>query len=259
MQKTEKTGLVLSGGAIRGIAHLGVLKFLQEAEIEPDIIAGASAGALVGAFYAAGYTAEESLAFFLKNKPITWRNYARRKPGILVFDRFAQSLAEQFPIDQFSALKKPLFITRTNLETGNGEIVNEGPLIKNLLASAAFPLLFAPIEINGVLYSDGGITNNFPIEPLLPLCKKTLGIYVNPLPQKTAAKLKTAFTVAERAFQISVTQTSLPKFRECNIVIIPKRLEEYSLINTRRIKEIFQIGYQAAFQERSALEKLFTK
>jgi NTE family protein len=138
MQKKVKTGLVLSGGAIRGIAHLGVLKFLQEADMKPDIIAGASAGALVGAFYAAGYSAEESLAFFLKNKPITWRNYARRKPGILVFDRFAQSLAEQFPDDQFSALKKPLFITRTNLETGLGEIVHQGPLIKNLLASAAF-------------------------------------------------------------------------------------------------------------------------
>jgi NTE family protein len=74
-------GLVLSGGGIRGLAHVGVIKALEEEGIYPSYIAGASAGAIVGAFYAAGYSGEEILAFFQKTSLFSLDKYAYEKPG----------------------------------------------------------------------------------------------------------------------------------------------------------------------------------
>ena len=161
-----KTGIVLSGGGIKGMAHLGLIKALQEAGIRFDCIAGSSAGALTGALIAAGYSPEESLEFFKSTPIFSIYYYSTSKPGILDSEKFRPVFEKYFPQDAFDVLQRPLHVTTTNLETGAWEVHHSGELINVLLASASLPPVFAPMLIDGALHADGGIMNNFPVEPL---------------------------------------------------------------------------------------------
>ena len=108
-------GIVLSGGGVRGLAHIGVIKALEENGIYPTYITGASAGAIVGTFYAAGYPCEEILDFFHSTSMFSINNYTYRKPGLLDTDKFYKIFKKYFPEDRFEALKKSLYISATDI------------------------------------------------------------------------------------------------------------------------------------------------
>ena len=138
------TGLVLSGGGIKGMAHLGLVKALREHEVNFDCIAGSSAGALTGALIAAGHSPEESLEFFKSTPLFSIYYYSTSKPGLLDSEKFRPIFEKHFPGDAFEVLQKPLFVTTTNLEKGDWEVHNSGELINVLLASASLPPVFHP-------------------------------------------------------------------------------------------------------------------
>lgn len=252
-QAKSNIGLVLSGGGVRGAAHIGLIKLLEEIDFEPNHIAGTSAGALVGGLYAAGYNSTQIQEFFATAKLFNWKNYAVGKAGLLDPMKYLPILQQYFPEDDFGALQKKLFITRTNLETGALEIISSGKLLLNMLASSALPMVFAPVKIYDTYYADGGIVNNFPTEPLRPLCDVMIGAYVNPLGKKTQAQLHHTFEVVERAFHISISGHSIPKFKDCDLTLVPDELNHYSLVDTRHVSEIVEIGYRAALKCRSDL------
>lgn len=248
-------GLVLSGGGVRGVAHIGVIKALEEHGIRPSFISGASCGAIVGAFYAAGHSWEETLAFFHSVSLFTWGKYAHGKPGMLDADKFRAGFEPFFPEDGFEALKKKLFVVASDIIKGRSRVFQEGPLIRTLLASSAVPGVFSPVEIDDSLYSDGGITNNFPVEPLLASCDRIIGVFVNPLKQVTAHELRTSFAVLERAFSMDRTSHSIRKFDDCDLVISPESLAAFGTFSTQHVDEIFRIGYEAAQRKLEAYEK----
>lgn len=243
---SQPLALILSGGGFRGIAHIGVLKYLEEMGIEPDRISGASAGAIVGALYAAGNSPDEILAFFKSISLFRFSNYAFRKAGFIDPMRFRKLLEDRFPDDDFAQLQKKLYIARTNLNTGQSEIISQGPLIDTVLASAAFPFVFAPVIIDGQKYADGGIANNFPLEPFKYQSYPKLGVYVNPNSDLANDELKSTFDIVERVMNISVSKNSVYKFKKCDLVIVPDKLKYHSLFNTSHIDEIFEMGYKAA-------------
>ena len=112
-------GLVLSGGGVRAAAHIGVIKALEEHGIFPTHISGTSAGAIVGALYAHGYTCDEMMLFF-KNVPILdLKKYAINKPGFFDSEKYYSIFSKYFPIDDFSSLKKHLVITATDILEAN--------------------------------------------------------------------------------------------------------------------------------------------
>src|SRR5690625_4815861 len=164
--------LVLSGGGARGAAHVGVLKAFEEYGISPTHISGTSIGAIVGAMYAKGIHWSEIL-FFLKDTSIfRATRYAFNKPGFLDTEKFYDDLKDFFPEDDFKALEKPLFITATNVLTGKLKFFSKGELIMPIIASASLPGVFTPTEVAGDYYIDGGVLNNFPVEPLKDSCNK---------------------------------------------------------------------------------------
>lgn len=242
-------GLVLSGGGVRGVAHIGVIKALEEHGMRPGYISGASSGAIVGAFYAAGHGWEETLEFFRDISIFSWGNYARGKPGMLDADKFRKGFEKFFPGDRFEALKKKLFVVASDLVKGRSRVFQEGPLIRTLLASSAVPGVFSPVVIDDSLYSDGGITNNFPVEPLLAHCDRIIGVFVNPLKQVTAQELSSSFAVLERAFSMDRTSHSIRKFDDCDLVISPESLAAFGTFSTKHVDEIFRIGYEAALRK----------
>lgn len=240
------TGLVLSGGGIRGVAHIGVIKALEEHNIFPTHISGTSAGAIVGALYAGGVSWEEILNFF-KVIPIFHTNkYARKKPGFIDTEKFYDEFKKYFPEDSFEALPKSLFITATNIIRGKLKIFHEGELIRPVLASATFPGVFSPININDSYYIDGGVLNNFPVEPIKMYCDEIIGSYVNPLKNVTVEDLKHSYNVADRAYKIKSASGSLAKFTDCDLLISPEELSTFGTFDMRAIDTIFDIGYTSA-------------
>ncbi|TDT45311.1 NTE family protein [Maribacter spongiicola] len=243
------TGLVLSGGGIRGVAHIGVIKALEEHGIYATHISGTSAGAVVGALYAGGVKWEDILEFFKVIPIFHAKKFARNKPGFLDTEKFYDEFKKFFPHDSFESLPKELFITATDIIKGELKIFYKGELIKPVLASATFPGVFSPINIDGSFYVDGGVLNNFPIEPLKTSCDKIIGSYVNALKGIKIKDLKHSYNVLERAYKIKSASESIAKFSECELIISPEELCEYATFDMKSIDPIFDIGYNSTIDE----------
>src|SRR5690554_1174894 len=253
-----KIGLVLSGGGARGAAHIGVLKAFEERDVSPTHISGTSVGAIVGALYANGVHWSEILNFLKTTSVFHTKRFAFNKPGFLDTEKFYDDLKVYFPRDNFDSLNKTLFITATNILTGNLKIFSKGQLIKPVIASASFPGVFTPTEINGSYYIDGGILNNFPVEPLKQHCDKIIGVYINSLKKISIKDLNHSYNVADRALKIRAAAESVSKFSEFDLIISPKELGEYSIFGMNSTDAIFELGYSATIKALEKSETVFS-
>ncbi|ADI14307.1 patatin-like phospholipase family protein [Truepera radiovictrix] len=157
----KRVGLILSGGAARGFAHIGLLRVLERAGITVDVIAGTSMGAILGAFYASGHTADD---IYRIAKSVTWRDLIDLSlhNGLLKGLKLHAFLASHLP-ETFGELQTPLVVATTDLESGEEVFIFEGDLITAVRASSCFPGAFEPVTFNGRTLADGGIVNNLPI------------------------------------------------------------------------------------------------
>jgi len=239
-------GLVLSGGGTRGIAHIGVLKALEEYNICPSYIAGTSAGAVVGALYAADYSWQEILDFFKTTEIFSINKYAKNKPGFIDTEKFYDQFKTYFPQDNFDTLQKQLYITATNLLDGTLKIFNTGELIRPILASSAVPGIFAPIKIKTGYYTDGGTLNNFPVDLIKMHCDQVIGVYVNPFENVKMEDFKHAHNVIERVYHIMIAGETFQKFQDCDVLIRPDHMVNFGMFSLKNIDTIFNLGYIAA-------------
>lgn len=249
MKRNKKIGLVLSGGGIRGAAHIGLLKVLEENDIKPDVISGASAGALVGALYANGYSVNSMMDFFRNSPLFKISFYAKHKPGLLDTEKYQHYFMQYFPKNSFKNLKKELYVTVTNLEYGRLEYFSAGELIHPLLASSAFPPVFSPVTLNNSLYADGGIMNNFPVEPLLGNCNLIIGSFVNPIEREKKENLNSIRKVLDRVYHLSSYSASQIKFNQCQYVFRPLGIEHIKTFDSKHLDKAFKIGYEHAQKE----------
>lgn len=156
-------GLVLSGGAVRGIAHIGVLEVLEEAGIRPDVVAGTSAGSLVGALYCAGLPLAEIKAEALN---LSWSKIGRvRRPGLGWFDasRMEERLNELIGRRTFAELEIPFAAVSADILTGEMVVLRQGSVARAVRASCSVPGIFTPVEQGERLLVDGGVLNNLPV------------------------------------------------------------------------------------------------
>jgi len=255
MSARAKLGLVLSGGGARGIAHIGVIDALRSNGLEPYAIAGSSSGAIIGALAAAGHSTETMLEFFQKASPFRLSVVTVRKAGILDTAKVVASFREYFPEDSFEALKIRLFLTATDIINARLTIFESGPLIPAILASCSMPLVFTPTEIDGRWYVDGGVINNFPIEPLRGRCDVVVGHYASPLRSVQQSDLSGSLAVSERAFDVAMHATSRPKFHECDVMVRCPELSRYGLFDTKHHREIFEAGRTAALAVMDSIQR----
>jgi len=254
-----KVGLVLSGGGMRGVAHIGAIKALDELGIVATHVAGTSAGAIVGAFYAYGYSWEDMLKFFKSIQILDIKKYALNKPGFFDAEKFYPLFNSFLKNDSFSALTKDLKVTATNLLSGKLEIFDQGELIRPLLASAAFPGVFAPVKIGESYYIDGGALNNFPVEFVSETCDVTIGVFVNAIQDQEIKDFKHSYDVVEHAFKMKSVKEDLKKFDQCDLVISPIDLSKFGTFDKKRLSEIFNIGYESTIKALNNAEDLKLK
>jgi NTE family protein len=245
----QKIGIVLSGGGVRAMAHIGLLQCFRDEGIKIDAIAGTSAGATIAAMFAYGYSSKEMLTFF-KNTPLfKYSQYTFNKPGIVDSEKFIGAFKSIFPNDTFDDLKVPTYITATNLLTGNLEYFTKGELIRPLIASSSVPPFFSPMEINENLYADGGIINDFPVEPLQNNCSKIIGSFINPIDLITKKDIDTTLKLISRVYQIGLKTKDIAKFSSCNYVFKPNNLKKIGLLDTKFIDTAYNFGYEQAKNE----------
>ena len=286
-QEQPKVGLVLSGGGAKGIAHIGILKELEKAGVQIDYIGGTSMGAIVGGLYAAGYTADqiEEAVFetdFMsllqdkvprKEKPffskVNGEKYAVSLPikkgslglplglskGQNVLNFLTELLAPVDEISDFSKLPIPFYCIGTNIETGEEEVLETGSLPLALRASAAFPSLLNPVDIEGKLLVDGGVVNNFPADVMK---KKGVDIIIGVSVQGELLKKDELVSVASLLMQIinfQMYKKSDEQIELLNVYIRPNVIE-YSVIGFDQKNEVLDEGYKAAKKYRVVFDSI---
>jgi NTE family protein len=250
-EKPYKIGIALSGGGIKGLCHAGVLKALEEYDIRPDILSGVSAGAVVGALYADGYSPDEIAELF---EDISFRHMTQihiPDGGFFRIDAFEQFLTKQMRAKTFEELKIPLRIVATNLDKGQSVVFSSGSLIPSVVASCSIPVLFSPKIINGVHYVDGGVLKNFPVSTIRKDCVKVIGINASPL--ITEEFKPSILNVASRAYNFMFKANTFYDRELCDLLIEPVNMANYDTFDVDKGREIFDLGYK------STLELLQTK
>ena len=162
---TIQIGLALSGGGAKGIAHIGVLKVLEEARIPVHMVAGTSMGGVVAAIYAAGRSAAEIEQLLRSLRLIDIAQRDRTGLGLLSQGKIASRLREVLGGDlTFDQLKLPLALVAVDLETGEEVVIRDGSVVEGVLATTALPIIFPPLRWNGRWLVDGGMLNPLPFD-----------------------------------------------------------------------------------------------
>lgn len=253
-------GMVLSGGGIRALAHAGLLKALMERGIYPDCMAGTSGGALIAALYATGYHPDEMLHFFKETPVFGFTLFAIGKPGLMDSEKYQALFKKFFTKETFEELTIPITVTATNLNTGKLEYFDKGDLINPLLASCALPPYFSPVMINNQMYSDGGLLNNFPYEPVCKKCEVTIGSFVNPVAPIENKDINNTLKLLQRVITISMDANYYHRFNQCHYVFLPPEIHTVGILDTKMMDKAFEIGYKHALEEiDTILEILETK
>ncbi len=229
--------LVLSGGGVKGVAHIALLEKLEKKGIKINAISGSSAGALVGVLYAAGYATPEILEFFRTTPILRYTWLTPLKAGIFDSEKYEAIFKKLVP-EKFEQLEIPLYVASVNIEKGKVVYFSQGDLIKPILASCAVPAVFSPVDIDGELFSDGGVMDNFPIKPFLKKNVPILGSYVACPSNKQKEELNTILKVSQHSNSLLLHAANKYKFDEIDFTIsFP--LGDYSTFDTKKIDNIY--------------------
>ncbi|MEL6925542.1 MAG: patatin-like phospholipase family protein [Bacteroidota bacterium] len=256
MNPKNKTGIVFSGGAARGIAHIGIIKALREQQVKIDCVAGTSAGSIVGAMFAAGLSVEQMIQFVKESSLLRIYEIGIPATGLTKLNYLKKQLAKYIKEDDFSILEIPLYIAATNLNTGLCDYFNAGGLFDAVMASASIPLIFKPVKINQSWYVDGGVLNNLPTEPLLEneAVDFLIGCNVMPVIPLPKISYSIALSIAARCSELQVASHAFAKAAQCDLWIEPAGLDKFPLYNFTKVDELVELGYQAALEAMAKVE-----
>ncbi len=251
-----RIGISLSGGGARAIAHLGLLRLFEEQGIEISAVSGSSAGAIVGAFYAHGYSPMQILDIVEASQMYKYLRPALTRGGLIDLQRTERIFRKYMPQDSFESLEIPLFIAATDISLGKTHFFSSGPVIRPLIASSSIPVLFAPVKIGDIDYFDGGILNNLPIEPLTETCDLIIGLSCNPIGSPFNGR--SIKDLLERSLLLAISQNVTVKMDRCDLFIEPPELANYKVFDFGKAREIFQSGYSHGRSILSNLERFRT-
>jgi NTE family protein len=164
--KTPAIGLALGGGFARGIAHVGVLRVLEEAGIPIRFIAGTSVGAMIGAAYCSGLSPDELVEVAGRVRFKTFARWTISRHGFATNARMLGFLNSILKVKTFEELRIPLAVTATDVSNGEGVVFRSGPLVEPVRASCAYPGMFLPVNIGGRWLVDGMLAHAVPTRPL---------------------------------------------------------------------------------------------
>ncbi|GHC45470.1 patatin-like phospholipase family protein [Ulvibacter litoralis] len=285
--KDLKVGVVLSGGGAKGLAHIGVLKAIEEAGIRVDYVGGTSMGAIVGGLYASGYSAKQLDSIFnvvdfntliqddipRSAKTFYEKDESEKYTLTLPFDDFqvgfpsglskgqnvynmmSKLMAHVSTVNDFEKLPIPFFCVATNVETGKMVMLNKGYLPRAITASGALPSLFSPVVIDGMLLVDGGVVNNYPIDEVRA---KGMDIIIGVDVQdglKDRTALQSAFDVLVQINNYRTVGDMVEKKGKTDIYIHPN-IDDFSVVSFSDGRKIIESGVEASIVYKDKLDSI---
>ena len=257
--KNKSIGLTLSGGGTKGVAHAGVLAYLDELEIKPNMISCTSAGSIAACLYAWGYSPQEILRFVQTIDIFKWKYFTLRKAGFIDSNSFKSIFEDIFKESKIGDLNITVNICATDMVRQRIKIFDpETKIVDAILASCAFPGVLSPYKIKGNIYSDGGILNHFPTDTIQGRCDFLIGSYVSPLQKIDNTYLNSIKNIMSYSLDLMQHQLNQSKFAYCDILIQPEELAAYSTFETNKkiMQEIYAIGYHTSKIEFEKLDPL---
>ncbi|MEI7613891.1 MAG: patatin-like phospholipase family protein [Betaproteobacteria bacterium] len=219
--KSVKIGLALGGGAARGFAHIGVIKVLEAQGIHPEIIVGTSAGAVVGALYAAGNSGFELQKLAIKLDESRISDWSMPDRGVLKGESLQQFINEAVGQRPIESLKKPLGVIATNLNSGESILFRTGNTGMAVRASATVPGIFRPVSINGQEYVDGGLSSLIPVRSVRQMGADIV-IAVDISARPGNQPVKGMLDILLQTFTIMGQNLARYELREADVVIRPQ-------------------------------------
>jgi len=251
MSNKYKLGVALSGGGVKGFAHAGALKAMEEHGLRPDVISGTSAGAIVGSMYAAGLSPDKIKELFRERYINNFLEFTLPKAGLFGTADFIRFLKESLPVDTFEELNIPLHVVATDFDNGKSVVFSSGQLSTRVMASACVPVLFKPLEIDGVHYVDGGLFRNFPVSVIRDSCDTVIGVNVSPLIADKYSK--SIIGVAERTYHFVFRANTLHEKSLCDVLVEVEEAMQFKAFDLNKVNMIFDLGYGAM---KSAIEQM---
>jgi NTE family protein len=281
----RRIGLALSGGAALGLAEIGVIQWMEENRIPVDRVAGTSMGSIIGAMYATGmspaeienfaekidwdqaflpeptysdlsYRRKQDRRSFLINAPLGLKHGLSGPNGFnagqgvgLLLDRIAFPESD---VANFDELPIPFRCVATDMLSGEGVVLRDGPLAEAVRASMAIPGVFTPVELNGRVLADGGMVQNIPVETVRDMGADAVIAVQLRTPPGDRAQLETIAGVLSRAVDVMITQNEYRSLASAQ-AIVSVDTRGFSLNDYGRVKELVQLGYKTARDQAAAL------
>jgi len=226
-------GIALGGGFARGIAHIGVLKVLEEEGIPVRMVAGTSVGAIMGASYCSGLTIAELEELAHKVRFTTFARWTLSRYGFASNDRMTAFLARTLKVHTFEEMRIPLGVTATDFKTGKGAVFTSG--------SITYPGMFLPVEIRGSWLVDGMLSYPVPTVPLREMgAERVLGVHLKGQWSKTNVP-RHYFDVIGQSFAIAQDMMSAVWRNAADIVIEPD-VAGFDYDDFKRASELIRVG-----------------
>src|SRR5947209_4942726 len=244
-QKQPKIGVAMGGGFARGLAHIGVLKVLEEENIPIDFIAGTSVGSVIGAAYASGISAREleEVAALVRFKDFSRWTFSRF--GLFSNDKMAIFLRKILRCKTFEELRIPLAIAATDIVTGDPAVFTSGDLVDPVRASCAYPGMFQPVRIGNRLLVDGLLAHSVPAMPLRDMgAERVISVHLAAHWLKPGGP-RHVFDVIGQCFSIAQERMCGPWKAASDIVLQPE-IGEFAYDDFVRAPDLIRCGEVAA-------------
>ena len=251
----KKVGLVLSGGAVRGYAHLGVLKVLQENEIPIDFVTGTSVGSIIGALYCGGFNWDD---IFEVAKKLKWKELVSPTLsglGLVKADKMEKFVEKLLGDTDFSELEIPFKTVAVDIARAREVIIDSGSVARAVRASSSVPVIFEPLIEEDQALVDGGVMNNLPCALVRDMgAEKIIAVDLNA--HRAAAHIPVnLIDVSYRSFTMLLNNSSVEGREDADILIQPE-LSEFSYHDLSQANALFDKGVEAAEAALKQLKRL---
>ena len=234
-------GVALGGGFARGMAHIGVLKVLEEEGIPIRLMTGTSVGALIGASYCSGLSLEDLEKVAHSCRFTTFARWTVSRYGFASNDRMVTFLTRTLKVKTFEELRIPLGVTATDFNTGQGVVFHSGSIIDPVRASCAYPGMFLPVEIRGRYLVDGMLSHPVPTRPLRDMgAERVLAVHLKGTWAKGGAP-RHLFDVIGQSFAIAQDAMS-SLWKDAADIVVEPDVAGFAYDDFKRAGELIQSG-----------------
>ncbi|MCP3177057.1 patatin-like phospholipase family protein [Desulfuromonas sp. KJ2020] len=240
----DSVALALSGGAVLGAAHIGVLKALEERQVPVSRLAGTSIGAFVAALYAFGKTPDEIADIVIDLDWLDISRFTLSRFGLLSNSEMGKNITDVLGEVRIEDAPIPLSMIATDLSSGEMVVLEQGDVATAVMASACLPGIFIPVEMGERLLCDGGLVENLPVSPLLKAnAGYVIGVDLNA--RRRYQRPNDIIDLMVNVVDISIDHASRVQAKKVDLLITPE-LGTFSRTDTSRIAELIDHGYKTA-------------